>query len=233
MIHDNNELNPEAVGDASIDDAPGQPVTVALSCPLPDRHVLRLRGQSARDKRVQKWLGATTALAVVAFVVLVYVPSSSTLSALHSKISSNASRLAADEQRSARLALVAQAASQLDSQVGLFRPIHQDRGIYDFIGESSSLSNQLHLESFTCHPQEPTVEGRLGIQPVQISFTSDFLAAHTWLRNIESIPRLLRIRELTIRPAPQAAAATVDPTVGKVHVQVIINLYFESVEERA
>lgn len=213
----------------TVPSAPSPATSASPAREIPDPEVQRLRGQAARDQRAQKWLGISAALSALLFLFLFYVPSRATLQSLQARIGTDGRKLVQDARSVEVLPQVVSAVDHLSDQLADFKPVPKDARLYEFTETVTDLSQPLGLKSFQCTPKAAYTDGGLGVWPIRLTFTADSFSTASLLREIESMPRTLRIHELVMRK-PAAARGDVSDS-NQIDVSMTVNLYFENAED--
>ena len=90
-----------------------------------------------------------------------------------------------------------------------------------FIRDVTQLSQQAMLKSFTYKLGVPVRREQVSELPIQLSFAGDFANVFAFLRNAEEMPRLTRVRAMSIRTRDRDKS-------GQVQVTMTMNIYFSS-----
>ena len=188
--------------------------------------VARLRRRDVAAARLQRSLALAAGGAVVLFLLVVYLPSSTQLADLDRRINDDSDRLGSAAARAARLPQVTRAADALEASLAEFKPLPDDARLGEFIAHVTEVSGRLQLRDFNLDYREPVRDESLSRLPVRLSFGGDFANVFNFLRMVESLPRPLRVRELSVRRAAARGGAAAAP--GEVDVAVTVNLYYRS-----
>lgn len=216
-----------------------------------DAAIARLRERGRRDAKWQKSLLAAAVLAVLGFVTLIYLPSVRRLQAMHARIQAGAVQLDAEEQQARRLPAVIGAADRLEEHLDKFKPL-PDRPLQaQFLRNVSSVAQRLRLRNMQFQPlaggefASHTPEAPVYELPVRLEFRGDFVNVFNFLRQVEELPRLLRVRDVRIRrvDSPGLAASDVAAVEGEgsadvaslsdVQVEMTVSLFYQAAGSRA
>ena len=153
-----------------------------------------LENQVGRCARLQWALSGLLAAGFCVFYLAAYRPANQRLERLQGRIAGQHDELDANR-------------AQLKSLPGLRNDVTRLRAQLDGLNRRLAIqkSSMRHLELF-------------GEQPIGISFEGDFLSVFNFLRQVEDLQRLIRIKSLTM--------STRDPQQGHVDVHVAMNVYF-------
>ncbi len=192
-----------------------------------DDVVERLHSQARRDAKIQKVLGGVALLAIVAFVALVYLPSSRRLQSLANDLSDGLREISDQEQRIAAMAGVSVAADELATNLATFRPVPERPMVEAQISEMNVLSRRLKLRDFNiartpaAGPAAGAASGPRAM-PMRVMFVSDFAGAFEFLRAIEQSHQMVRVSELQMTPTTLAETAG---SGGGVRVELVLDLF--------
>ena len=89
-----------------------------------------------------------------------------------------------------------------------------------FLEQLSEVAADAELINANVVPQPPYVAKGLGILPIKMDFESDFLSLFAFLRNVESLPRAVRIADLR--------AARVQEGVDRLEIEMTLQVFFEA-----
>lgn len=183
-----------------------------------------LKPRSARDLRLQKQLGAAAAVAVGAFLVLIYVPSATTLTSLHQQINADLRNLESDRARGRLLPELQSTAQRLEKELAGFKPLPAEHGLNELVRETSQLGVQLQLRAFRCEPYDAVVDGPLGTLPVRLTFEGNFQNVFSFVRRCEELERPVRVQEMKVRQKPAQSGALPEP--GEVTVEMVLHVFY-------
>ena len=98
------------------------------------------------------------------------------------------------------------------------KSIPVDQELPQFIRDVTQLSQQATLRKPSIKPGMPTRGEMVCELPIQLNFDGDFVNAFSFLRNVEEMPRLTRVRGMTIKSRDRERN-------GQVQVQLSMNIY--------
>ena len=177
--------------------------------------VARLRRQSAGDVKRQRALWAGVGAAVLAFAGLVYLPSVRRSAAVTAEVATGVRHLEGEAARAARLPRVRSAADRLAGHLDALAA--DPAGGPDqagFLRRVAAAAERFGLGELRYEPLDAVDVGEgLRESPVRLRFRADFAAVHGFLRHVETLPRLLRVRSLDLRTAPDAPPGVVEAEV--------------------
>jgi Tfp pilus assembly protein PilO len=90
--------------------------------------------------------------------------------------------------------------------------------IGEFIRDMTRISQQLSLKNWNYKPAAPKRSDGFYELPILMSFQGDFMNVASFLRQVEKLERLTRVKRLTLRNR--------DPRTGTVEVEMAMNIYF-------
>lgn len=188
--------------------------------------ITSLKEQAPRDLRVQKQLAVVAVVFVAAFVLLVYLPSISTVSKLHERITSGAQQLESDLERGRSLPWLRTSAVRLENELSGLKPLPDRRDPDEVIHQANDFALQLHLRGFKYEKLDSVVDGPLGTMPLRLSFEGNFENVYSFIRRCEELPRPVLVQEMKIRQKP-GTQGTPTPA-GEVVVEMVLNVYYKA-----
>ncbi len=160
---------------------------------------------------------ATLALAA-AFYLLGYRPLTHRLHALHAQIDECERDLMESRLQTKILPDVAGEVEKLRARLERsHKSIPPQQELPQFIRDVTQLSQQAALRPFSYKPGVPARGELVNELPITLNFAGDFVNVYTFLRNTEEMPRLARVRGISIRAKDKT---------GQVNVQLSMNIYF-------
>lgn len=178
-----------------------------------------LEKRLARCGKTQWILGGATAALVLGFVLLSYYPQNSRLGRLYGKIVSSRQELSANQTRVTTLPAVALEVDRLRVSLEHFdRRLPRQPELADFLRNVNQLSQQASLRKMNVAQEAPHRLELFSEQPILMQFDGDFTQVWSFLQQIETLPRLTRVRSLHLK--------SVDSKLGTVEVQLALNIYF-------
>jgi len=97
-----------------------------------------------------------------------------------------------------------------------------------FIEEVSAIAAQLNLRDRTIVPQASERRGSIWVLPIRISFVSGFAESFNFLRNIECLPRAVRVTELVVERLQGADGEPVQRDEGQVRTKLAVQIFYEA-----
>jgi Tfp pilus assembly protein PilO len=178
-----------------------------------------LQRQLDRCVKAQWALGALIAAIVIGFIFVCYRPDSSRLGQLHARIASDQQELSANESRVTTLPAVALEVDRLRVSLENFdHRLPPTPELAEFLKNINQISRQTALQKLSVRQEAPVRLDLFNEQPIVMRFQGDFKEVWSFLRQIETLPRLTRVRSLQIK--------SVDSKLGVVDVQLALNIYF-------
>ncbi len=178
-----------------------------------------LQSQVGWCVRAQWILGSSMVLLVAAFYLFGYRPTTGRMSELRAQIETKARELESNQVRTKVRPEVEQMVNDKRRMLARFDkqlPRHVEWG--QFLNDITVLRDQAGLRD--CHiiptgakPNDLFVEF-----PINVKFQGDFLSVFSFLRQMEQMQRLTRVRDLTVR--------TRQPGSGVVDVSLSMNIYY-------
>lgn len=168
--------------------------------------------------RAQGLLAGLLAVLLIAFAVAVYRPITQRLADLDHQIAANRRQLDANQASAGQLNDVARRVDRLRLRLEHFdQRLPRRADPWLFIGDLTRLGQQASLRKVDVQPSLLNRRESFCEWPILLHFEGDFLNVYSFLRQIEEMPRLARVRKLEITQT--------DPKLGTVEVQMTINIY--------
>jgi Tfp pilus assembly protein PilO len=169
--------------------------------------------------RAQWVMGAALLGGMLLFYMMGDRPLEARLEALKFQIESKKRDLTESQNRARSLPLLAFECRQLESQVNIYErqfPHQMDLG--PFIRDLTQVSQELALRDWKYRPALPVKRDVYFELPVHMQFEGDFSSVALFMRQVEELPRLTRVKSLNIENK--------DPKTGTVAVELALNIYF-------
>jgi len=87
-----------------------------------------------------------------------------------------------------------------------------------FLGEVTQISRTASLRGLDSTHGLPSSSDLFGELPIKLKFTGEFMNVVSFLRQVEGMNRLTRVRDIDIK--------STDPKLGLVEVELTMNIYF-------
>jgi Tfp pilus assembly protein PilO len=169
--------------------------------------------------KAQWVLGAFIAAMVVGFIVVCYRPNRSELGRLHARIAADRHELSANESRVTTLPAVALEVDRLRVSLENFdHRLPSTPELAEFLRNINQISRQTSLQKLSVRQESPIRLDLFSEQPIVMRFQGNFREVWSFLLQIETLPRLTRVRSLQLK--------SVDSKLGIVDVQLALNIYF-------
>ena len=184
--------------------------------------MLTLKQKRILSERVP-YLSASAALALVVVCHLfAHRPAARELAGLREQTAAARAELATARVRLADLPRVEQDVTELRQRLASARRLPQGQSLDEFVRQITAFGEESSLSKLTVQQGVPRARDLLSELPVSLSFEGDFLGACGFLRRTEQLERVTSVKAVTIK--------TVDPTQGRVEVQLLMNLYFANAD---
>jgi Tfp pilus assembly protein PilO len=170
-------------------------------------------------RRLQWGLSLGLTIVVMLFVVVGYFPAKKRLDALNGQIVSKTRDVEQNQNKARNLPLLLMEVQELERKVQDYdRQFPRQADFGDFIREITQVSQQFTLRDWKMTPLAPRRGDGFFELPITISFQGDFMNVASFLREVEHLQRLTRIRRLSIRYK--------DNKTGVVDVEMGLHIYF-------
>lgn len=179
-----------------------------------------LQSQIRWCARAQWALAGVMLLLVGAFYVLGYRPMTARAQSLDMQIARSQEDLAIAKAQTKVLPEVALKVERLRATLERSKKsIPQQPELPQFIRDVTMLSQQSTLRNFSYKPGAASRVELVNELPIQLNFEGDFVNVFSFLRNTEEMPRLSRVRGVTIKQRDRDRN-------GQVQVTLSMNIYF-------
>jgi type IV pilus assembly protein PilO len=148
-----------------------------------------------------QWVLATAAVLLVGgFYLFGYRPATQELQGLQQQISSKERTLEVSRVRAADLPSVAREVDYLQMRLQRFdKKLPKQQDLDQFIRDVDRYSQDSALRNLVVQPGAVRRHELFAELPITLRFQGDFTAVHAFLRQIEDMPRLTRVRSLQVR----------------------------------
>jgi Tfp pilus assembly protein PilO len=178
-----------------------------------------LQAQIGLCARAQ-WVLAGAMIAMVGgFYLFEYRPAMQKRAELRMQIDAKRNELLASKTLTEGNADLALSVEKLKYQLGPFdmkMPKQADLG--QFFREVTEISQSTRLRGWDITHGSPSRSNLFGELPIKLKFTGEFLNVVSFLRQVEDMKRLTRVRDINIK--------TMNAKLGHVEVELTMNIYF-------
>lgn len=178
-----------------------------------------LKRQIERYGQVQWTLGAVMAFLSLAFYCFGYRPAIARLETLELQNQSKQRDVDQTQNKARTLPILMREVQELEKRVGHYdRQFPKQPQIGEFIRDMTAISQQLSLKNWNYKPAAPKRSEGFFELPILMSFQGDFMNVASFLRQVEKLERLTRVKRLTLKNR--------DPRTGTVDVEMAMSIYF-------
>jgi Tfp pilus assembly protein PilO len=179
-----------------------------------------LQSQITWCARGQWALGGLIVVVVLAFYALGFRPLSHRLSNLRWQITQRQRDVLAGRNETKVLPDIAGEVKRLQGRLERSnKSIPPQQELSQFIKDITQLSQQANLKKFSYKPGVATRGEQVCELPIPLVFEGDFLNVYAFLRNVEEMPRMTRVRGMQIKAKDRDKGEVVQ-------VQLSMNIYF-------
>jgi type IV pilus assembly protein PilO len=179
----------------------------------------RLRKQIERYGQIQWTLGAVMLCLAMSFYFFGYRPAIARLETLEIQRQSKQRDVDETQNKARTLPILVREVQELEKRVQDYdRQFPRQPQIGEFIRDMTRISQQLSLKNWNYKPAAPRRSEGYYELPIVMSFQGDFVNVMSFLRQVEEMPRLTRVKRLALRGR--------DPRAGTVEVEMSMNIYF-------
>ena len=178
-----------------------------------------LQSNLVRLRRLQWVLAGVTVMGLAAFYVGVFRPQAARLEGLTLQIQQKRRDLEGSTDKTKKLPILMGQVRDLDVRVQHFeRQFPRQPALDLFIRDITDISQRMNLREWRYQPGAPKRGEAFQELPIQMQFTGDFLNVASFLREVENMPRLTRVKKLSVKSR--------DSKSGLVEVELGMNIYF-------
>src|SRR5438874_2174479 len=178
-----------------------------------------IQSQIAWCVRAQWTMTLVMVSLILVFLVFGFRPTSQRRNALRSEISTKVGLLETNQARAQGLTGLAFEVERLRLKLAANnKKLPKTPGQPDFINDTAEVSSQFGIRKVM---QQPGLMRRLDLYneiPIVMSFEGDFTNVFSFIRRLEEMPRLTRVKSLNIHSK--------DGRLGQVDVNLTMNIYF-------
>lgn len=177
-----------------------------------------LQTQAGMCARAQWLLAAALLLSGAGFYLFGYRPMSNQLRDLRMQSDAKQRQLGMDQSRANTLPAVKLEVDALQLRLERFdKKLPRNLDLGQFIKDLTQISQQASLRKLLVQPGGSRRADLYSERPILLSFEGDFLSAYSFLRETETMQRLTRVRNLSIKSR--------DVKLGQVEVQMALSIY--------
>jgi Tfp pilus assembly protein PilO len=181
-----------------------------------------LQSQILRYARAQRVLAGALLLAAGAFYVLGYRPAAETLRQLERQVAARNAELKQNQTRTSLKAEIAAHNERLKVELDRIRKPSRREENAQLLKDLTHFAEAADLKKFINALGKNTVRSDLFIeQPIALTFDGDFVSVFKFLRSVEEMPRLTRMRSMTLKAKSNQPA-----DAGQVQATISMNMYF-------
>jgi Tfp pilus assembly protein PilO len=169
--------------------------------------------------RIQQGLACILGMVAVVFYCLIFRPESGRLQSLMGRINQKERELTQAQTQALALPQVQADINRLRATLADFKKLPANPGdLGEFQIEMAQLANQDNLQGWSVSwPGTPKKDEQFYELPISLKFGGDFMDVYAFLRQMDDLSRLTRVKTLSIKG---------DDSAGKVQVEVMMDLYY-------
>jgi Tfp pilus assembly protein PilO len=178
-----------------------------------------VQSQIAWCARAQWTMTVAMAVIILAFFIFGYRPTSPRRNALRREIATKVGLLETNQGRAQGLTTLAIEVDRLRIKLERFnKQLPKTPGLGEFINDTAQVSNQFAIKNLMNQPGMLRRMDLYGEIPIVMSFQGDFSNVFSFIRRLEEMPRLTRVKSLSVKCK--------DGKPGEVDVNLAMNIYF-------
>ena len=177
-----------------------------------------IKTQSAWCTRAHWTLSALMVLLIVLFFAFGFRPARARQADLQNQSASCSRELETSGSRASNYQMIAGEVKRLENQLLKFnKRLPRTMELPEFINEMTQASQQCNLKPLF-HPQAVRRTDYFSEVPINMSFTGDFAGVFNFLRQMEGMQRLARVKTLSVKAR--------DAKLGQVEANLVMNIYY-------
>ena len=178
-----------------------------------------VQSQIAWCARAQWTMTLVMVTMVGGFLLFGFRPASQRQGHLKSELVSRSHQLEQNQARAQNLPILAMEVDRLRLKLERFnKKLPKTTELGEFIRDLTQVSQQYTVRKLVHQPGTVKRQDLYGEIPITMSFEADFQNVFSFLRQLEDMPRLIRVKNLSVKCK--------DPKLGHVDVNMAMNSYF-------
>ena len=181
-----------------------------------------LQSQAGWCARAQWVLGVGMLVLLVAFYFLAYRPAATRLADTRTQIESKQQELELNRAKTNGRAEIEHKVNDMRRRLERFdKQLPRTMEWGQFMNDITLLKEQSGVSNWSIEPTGTRAEDAFVTVPVSLSFEGDFLGVFSFLRQMEQMQRLTRVRDLALTARRDANSGA-----GQVDVKLAMNIYY-------
>lgn len=178
-----------------------------------------IQNQSAWCARAQKTTTIVMAVLVVGFVALAWWPSQRRQQRLRADVAAMSRKLEVNQAQAVSLPILARDVAQLEARLAKFnKKLPKTAELGEFIRDLTQAGQQYSIRKLVHQPGQVKRQELYSEIPITMNFEGDFNNVFTFVRQLEEMQRLIRVKALNVRLK--------DGKQGVVDVSLAVNIYY-------
>lgn len=202
--------------------------------PAAAARAVTLRDRVRIGQRRQQTLAGALVVVAALGTLGVYRPTQQAIASARETIVELDAQRSANQSRASALPQLMSRVDELKRQVDGFKPLPRPSDIQRAFAQITQIKNETAVSAYKFETSDAArALGSCLEQRVRITFQADFIDAMSFVKKIEDMDRLTRVRELRMtgrRPDGQNPAATA-AAAGRVTVEMSLSLFFRTNED--
>lgn len=178
-----------------------------------------IKNQSMWCARAQLTLSLMMGGLILVFVVAAWWPACVRQSRLRDEIASRSKMLESNQSRAMNLPILAAEVAKLEAKLQRFnKKLPRTAELGEFVRDMTQASQQCALRKLVHQPGQVKRHELFSEVPISMNFEGDFAGVFAFLRQMEEMQRLTRVKNINVR--------TKDSKLGSVEVNMAMNIYY-------
>ena len=186
-----------------------------------------LRAHAARSRKQQNRLAIALVIVMGLGAMAVYVPLRRTIEQTRQNIATSEAELAANRDRASTLPQLIQTVNGLRKQVDQYKPLRSATDLDLAMKELSDIKESTRPDNYRFDGKSTEIRHASCIErPLKLTFDADFIDAVSFISKVESMDRLTRLRELSVKRLGNGLTNK----GGKVTVTMSLSLFYAAAD---
>lgn len=178
-----------------------------------------MKSQTVWCARAQVTTSLLMGVLIIGFFSAVWWPARLKQSRLREQIAVRSGKLETNQARAMNLPILAAEVAKLEAKLQRFnKKLPRTAELDGFVREMTQASQQCALRKLVHQPGAVKRLDLFSEIPISMNFEGDFNGVFAFLRQMEEMQRLTRVKSLTVK--------TRDPKLGTVDVNMAMNIYY-------
>ncbi|HRK31445.1 MAG TPA: type 4a pilus biogenesis protein PilO [Tepidisphaeraceae bacterium] len=178
-----------------------------------------LQARTESLTKLQYWFAGVLAVLALGFYLVIQRPSTARAASLQSEHQQHVAELQAAQARAANLPTISAENAELSLRLARSKRLPRQSEWADLVRDITRLSNQSSLKKFSYKYGLAKRSSTFSQLPIMLEFEGEMMDVYAFVRQIEELPRMTRLRGISIIS---------DQKTGQVRVEMALNTFFST-----